>query len=360
MSKLFTIAFHFREIEQLLMLLHVQTTVADQNAIHLSNKIKVQIQISQDQTLVHERSSVDATKGTGSIHAYPLTDQKKISLPATEYRAVHSITFEPTELDKLINILYLQTSMPDEQAISLIAKINGSVHKGSVLKEFKQNLLSNENLDLALVSATETYYQYRHKRLLSTLSKEENYKISTPVDPLVKITKTLEQIAQTLETIVPHLPAQRLGFTNHYRQEIIYCEAKQGSYWHLRHEQTPPLAIHGQALTCIPQALNIVTAESAEPKLHLHVQADKFYCLEIPNKGLFTAQILRSIAQLSPAQLQQPITIEPLELPDSQELTCQIYYQGAPITDMPGIPPPLSHLIQQVQIKLQQASTGHF
>jgi hypothetical protein len=103
----------------------------------------------------------------------------------------------------------------------------------------------------------------------------------------------------------------------------------------------------------------IVTSCGQELKLHLNVQADKLYCLELSVNSPLTTALLTVIDQLSAPQLQLPITIEPVELPNSQDLTCQVYYQGT-LLKPPKIPQPLPQLIQQIQSKLQETSWGNF
>ena len=70
----------------------------------------------------------------------------------------YTISFTTVDLDQLLKVLYSQTTIPDENAIRLISQINKEVQKSSPLN---QNLLANDQLDLTLAGATETYRRYR-------------------------------------------------------------------------------------------------------------------------------------------------------------------------------------------------------
>jgi len=351
MSKLYVIKLNSTEVDQLSKVLDAQIRVSDQGSLDLIRKIRKNLTVNVSNT---SPTSTTANISTESLDFNSSADSDE-----------HEIQFQPSELDKLINILYLQNSIDDYEAINLIAKIHRQVHQVSILKQ--KDLLSNQNLDQSVANPQETYYQYRQKRLLAK-AKTTKQKLSgdpsplgslDPQNPLMTIVQTLESIADTLNTIVTHLPAappQSLGFTANYRREIIYCEARHGSYWHLRNEWQQLIPIHGRGLTCIIQSLNTIKTAAGELKLHLHVQADKLYCLELPVKGLLTTTLLNALVHLTPQQLQLPITIEPVEHSYLQELTCNVYYQGTSVVKTTEIPQPLPTLIKYIQSKLQQAS----
>lgn len=348
MSKLYSLTLNSMGVNQLLKVLDTQAIIPPESSILLINKIKANL----SPELLNSLSS--------EVNSFTENDQCQLD-------------FQPQELEQLLKVLYLQTTLEDDQAIDLIAKIHREVHRLSVLRP--KNLLTNTSFDQSLISAQETYYRYREKQLLSPFeappleaqeidslsSDSQSLDLSTA---LMTIVQTLQSIAQTLETIVPQLPMatpQSLGFTTPYRREIIYCEAHQGSYWHLRNEWQQLIPIHGRALTCIVQGLNSqgLKTDNPEPKLQLNVQADKLYGLELPLKSLLTTTLLTAIDQLSAQQLQLPITIEPIVLPNTQELTCRVYYQGS-LLKLPEISQPLPRLIKHIQSKLQESFPGHF
>jgi|GEM_PF-2705716 hypothetical protein len=351
MSKLYRLTLSSPEVDQLLKVLDTQSVISQESCIALINKIKG----SPPQKLSSNPKS--------EINTFSQDD-------------TYQFEFQPQELEKLLKVLYLQTTIEDDQVILLIAKIHKEVHRVSVLTS--KNLFVNKDLDQSLISAKEAYYQYREKRILPQFDAtilETQTMDSLTTDPpsldppsldlsttLMTIVQTLQSIAQTLETIVPQLPtkpAQSLGFTTHYRREIIYCEARHGGYWHLRNEWQQLIPIHGRALTCIVQSLRSLTSDNQELKLQMNVQADKLYCLELPVKSFLTTALLAAIEQLSSQQLQLPITIEPVELPNGPELTCKVYYQGS-LLNIPEFPQPLPQLIKQIQSKLQESFPGHF
>lgn len=241
---------------------------------------------------------------------------------------IYSLTLNSMEVKQLLEVLDTQAIIPPESSILLINKIQAN------LSPELSNALSSDPQSLDLSTS------------------------------LTTIAEIFKSIAQTLETIVPQLPMptpQSLGFTTHYRREIIYCEAHRGSYWHLRNEWQQLIPIHGRALTCIVQGLITqgLKTDDPEPKLQLNVQADKLYGLALPLKSLLTTTLLTAIDQLSAQQLQLPITIEPIELPNTQELTCRVYYQGS-LLKLPEIGQPLPRLIKHIQSKLQESFSGHF
>jgi hypothetical protein len=235
----------------------------------------------------------------------------------------HSIPFDPAELDQLLRILYGQQAIADDAAIRMIAKINNHVHAHSPLRISSRKL----RMDLPLSEVAEIYHRYRRKNDLTSLPCTS---LNSTEDPLVNIALTLERIATHLT--YPH--PQNLGFNTHYRKEMIYCESQYGSYWHLLNDWQQPIPLNARTLTCVVHNLKIVrgSSHSEDLKLHLHVQADKPYCLESPCNSLFSKTLLLSIAHLSPLQLRLPITIEPLESPKHHAFICRLYSQGSPIS----------------------------
>lgn len=255
--------------------------------------------------------------------------------------------------------------------IRLIAQINKEVHKSSPLKLDNRNLLANEELDLSLPGARETYQRYRvdhslPESLSSLPQSPEPIALYQPAGFLndanaFEKPDSLNAVVQALETIADCLTqqnrpqAQPLGFTATYRKEVIYCEAQHGTCWHLLNEWEQPIPITARALTCLVQSLEVKQNISI-PKLHLHVQADKLYCLESPCYSLFSKTLLLSLASLPAQQLKQPITLEPVQSKNSPELLCRVYYQGTPVTNAYGKNPNWPAVLQRVLKNLEQAN----
>ncbi len=280
----------------------------------------------------------------------------------------YTISFTTVDLDQLLKVLYSQTVIPDETAIRLISEINREVHKSSPLKLDSQNLLTNEQLDLTLSGARETYQRYRleHSFKESVSHSPEVIALYQPAglldDPnAFEKPDSINAVVQALETIADCLAqqnrpqAQPLGFTATYRKEIIYCEAQHGTCWHLLNEWEQPIPITARALTCLVQSLE-VKQNIPIPKLHLHVQADKLYCLESPCYSLFSKTLLLSLASLPAQQLKQPITLEPVQSKNSSELLCRVYYQGSLVANAYGKNPHWPAVLKRVLENLEQAN----
>ena len=284
----------------------------------------------------------------------------------------YTISFTTVDLDQLLKVLYSQTTIPDENAIRLISQINKEVQKSSPLTTGKKNLLANDQLDLTLAGATETYRRYRVDHSLaesmpSLPQSPETIAFYQPdpnqhqPDRNFEKPDSIHAVVQALETIAHCLAQQNrplsqpLGFTATYRKEVIYCEAQHGTSWHLLNEWGQPIPLTARALTCLVQSLE-VQQNVPVPKINLHVQADKLYCLESPCYSLFSKTLLLSLASLPAQHLKQRITLEPVQSKNSSELFCRVYYQGTPVTNAYGKNPPWPAVLKRVLENLEQAN----
>jgi hypothetical protein len=126
--------------------------------------------------------------------------------------------------------------------------------------------------------------------------------------------------------------APTLGFGNSPRPQYVYCNRTNGGNWYTLNDAREPVSIPHTALTGIVEGLRFEEVERRGKgtwKTHLTVRADKTYILECGSDSQFSKGILAGLASLTPAQLRQPITIEPQPHEEDEILLfCRIYVGG--------------------------------
>ncbi|MFZ9736910.1 MAG: hypothetical protein ACO3EZ_02760 [Prochlorotrichaceae cyanobacterium] len=265
----------------------------------------------------------------------------------------YNITFDPNELDQLLRVLYRQTTITDNSAIRLIAKINSEVHHNSPLHSENISLLANENIDVTLANAEDTYHRYRAKHLSSTDLPIVPESSAPEWEMAPSSSEPLARIAQSLEVMVNHLQqstSEPLGFSPQNR--ILYHENPEGNYWQSVDAQEQVRPIAAQILTCKVRALTVRKGKSNAIRLCLSVQADQFYEIEIPYPSLFGKTLLLALGSLSPSQLRSPLTIEPVQSLKHQSAICQIHCQGVRVNPSDRSKPNWRKIIEQIQHNL--------
>jgi hypothetical protein len=144
-------------------------------------------------------------------------------------------------------------------------------------------------------------------------------------DALALIAIELNRIAQA---ITPR--PQTLGFGLGPKQvRHVYCNRQDAWGWHFRDEHRNPIVIEHEALTGYVRHLEFKAAIDQGEKvfnLNCTIEAEHFYVLQSESTAQFSKGLLSAITQLTPSELQQPVTIVPqVILCDTEVLTCQIY-----------------------------------
>jgi hypothetical protein len=153
-------------------------------------------------------------------------------------------------------------------------------------------------------------------------------------------TLTLEQslgdIAQSLAAIgrSMNLSKQKLGFGPSPGRTYIYVNRTQGCNWYSLTTEGKPEPIVHLALTGYVVGLEIRSVQRrGQPvdKLHLHVQANRYYILEAGVQSTFSKGAIAALATLKPEDLLQPITLEPVAGDSDEVLFARLFLKGEPI-----------------------------
>jgi hypothetical protein len=351
--KSYSITFNLLELDLLLAVLYNQTVMSEQKAIHIITKI---YQSSPTENLWGKRNSYYQYH-TNKLDLDFLKLERSM---AGENNISYAIVFSPIELDQILRVLYVQTTIEDKDAIQMIAKINMAVHQESTISPNHQNLLVNQNLNLSIINATEvynryhrnydSYYAYGTNTVTPNSPNSQSYPISPVSNLLEAIGSTLQQMSQTLENIASHLShSPKLGFSE---PVTIYCELYQGHYWYQKNAEQQKVPIRAKQLGFMLKGVE-VRYRQGKPKVIFLAEGDKLYHLESLASSLFTTTFLALVNSLSPHQLQRALILEPLEDPETFELTCQLYQDGALISLRGSLPLPWANLVQQIQDKLK-------
>ena len=148
----------------------------------------------------------------------------------------------------------------------------------------------------------------------------------------------LETIAQYLATIAESLYPKKqesqpqLGFTNLEKRITIYCQPHGVSPWYMLDDRQNVIPIAARVLTCIIQSID-TQSNTHKPKFYINVLGDKPYCLETLCHSIFSKSFLLAIASLTPQQLQEPLTLEPIPYQNQQDLLCRVYHKGAMVSN---------------------------
>ncbi|WNZ24718.1 hypothetical protein HJG54_18965 [Leptolyngbya sp. NK1-12] len=124
---------------------------------------------------------------------------------------------------------------------------------------------------------------------------------------------------------------QPLGFSEAPRPRYIYCNRSQNCLWYWLNDAREVVPISQTALTCMVEKLEFKQVERRGRdtwKIHLHVKADRRYILEAGYDSNFSKSLLSALSVLTPAQLQQPITIEVQAAESDEVLFCRVYVNG--------------------------------
>jgi hypothetical protein len=122
-----------------------------------------------------------------------------------------------------------------------------------------------------------------------------------------------------------------LGFHDSIRPVIVYCNNQKASNWY-QVVNDKPVAYEHNSLTgylkCL-KAVKVVRRNQEQWKLHVSIQADRAYILEMGVDSHFAKGLLSAIAALEPDDLKQPFTVE--AQPGDEAFFCACYSAGVPI-----------------------------
>ncbi|MUH00626.1 hypothetical protein F7734_53510 [Scytonema sp. UIC 10036] len=141
---------------------------------------------------------------------------------------------------------------------------------------------------------------------------------------LIALLKAQQQL---LEKIASSLDKSKLGLHNDVGSLKIYCNRQHGSLWYtLKDGQASPIT--ATALSGYLKELKFEQTERrGKPchKLLATIAADKLYILESGHDTHFSKGLLVAVALLTPQQLLQPITIQPVAGDDESVLFCRVW-----------------------------------
>lgn len=170
----------------------------------------------------------------------------------------------------------------------------------------------------------------------------------TTTDTLT-LEQTLAEIAQSLASIgrTMNLSKQDLGFGPSPNRNYVFVNRSQGGNWYSLSAEGKPEPIPHAALTGYVVGLEIRNVQRrGQPvdKLHLHMQADRYYVLEAGVQSTFSKGAIAALATLKPEDLLQPITVEPVAGDSGEVLFARLFLRGEPIraswddqTDFPAL-----------------------
>ena len=146
--------------------------------------------------------------------------------------------------------------------------------------------------------------------------------------------ETLEAILQELLRLRADLTANRmLGFGPAPKStQYVFCNRTKGGVWYTLDSQGQPVLVEQPALTGYVRRLEFketIRRNEKTHKLHCILEADALYVLESSSKAHFSKGLLNSIATLTPAELQQPLTIVPQPSTENGEVLFCNLYQGS-------------------------------
>lgn len=148
--------------------------------------------------------------------------------------------------------------------------------------------------------------------------------------------QTLADIAQSLSAIgrTMNLSKQELGFGPSPNRTYVFVNRSQGCNWYSLSMDGKPEPIVHSALTGYIVGLEIRSVQRrGQPvdKLHLHMQADRYYILEAGVQSTFSKGAIASLVTLKPEDLLQPITVEPVAGDSGEVLFARLFLKGEPI-----------------------------
>ncbi|MEN9239189.1 MAG: hypothetical protein Q6J68_00365 [Thermostichales cyanobacterium SZTDM-1c_bins_54] len=144
---------------------------------------------------------------------------------------------------------------------------------------------------------------------------------------------SLEALLRQLIQLLPptHPP---LGFGDPPTPVYVFCNRRNNCLWYTLDDQGEPVPIVHKALTGYIQDLSFPKTERRGKevwKLHLTVKADRTYILESGYDTQFSKSVLAALATLTPAAMQQPITIQPQPGEDESVLFARLWLGQDPI-----------------------------
>jgi hypothetical protein len=137
----------------------------------------------------------------------------------------------------------------------------------------------------------------------------------------------LNRQQQLLEMILGTLERPKLGFHNDAGTVFVYCNRSRDCLWYTL-DAGNPVPISHTALTGYLRQLKFEKCQRRGKEVHkllTTIQGDRLYSLESGHDSHFSKGILSAISILTPQQLLQPITIQPVAGDDESVLFCRVW-----------------------------------
>lgn len=130
-----------------------------------------------------------------------------------------------------------------------------------------------------------------------------------------------------LQEILDSLNRPKLGLGDAPAPVKIYANRSNGCTWYqFKDGQVHPIAAAAVTGYLVDLRFEQVERRGKETwKLLAHIKADRPYLIESGSDSQFSKGLLAAIASLTPAQLQQPITINPQPGSDEAVLFCRLF-----------------------------------
>jgi hypothetical protein len=143
----------------------------------------------------------------------------------------------------------------------------------------------------------------------------------------------MSQLIEQLRRIADaQAPPKKLGFGEAPKTtRYVFCNRKHGGVWYSLNDQSQPVNIEHPALTGYIRKLEFketIRREEKSHKLHCYIEADRMYVLESSATAHFSKGLMSAIAQVTPDELKEPITIHPQASTENGEVLFCNLYQG--------------------------------
>jgi len=148
----------------------------------------------------------------------------------------------------------------------------------------------------------------------------------------------LREQTHLLQQILAKLDTPRLGLHDQAGAMRIYANRSNGCLWYTVTDGTV-IPITQTALTAYLTDISFPKLERRgreTVKLQAFFQGDRPYIVEAGHDSNFSKGFLSAVAQLTPAQLQQPLTLTPQAGSDDSVLFCRVFSNGELIKGLYG------------------------